>query len=76
MWGFVSVIVGGTLISPVTTTCPWRVFARRVRLAGHCGFGKASSRMARIRRCGDALGSVGALALGTHEVPDRGVGAR
>lgn len=29
VWGFVSVIVGGTLLGPVTTTSPWRVFGNR-----------------------------------------------
>ena len=29
VWGFVSVIVGGTLLAPVTTTSPWRVFGNR-----------------------------------------------
>ncbi len=29
VWGFVSVIVGGTLIGPANTTSPWRVFGNR-----------------------------------------------
>jgi hypothetical protein len=29
LWGFVSVIVGGTLIGPGNTTAPWRVFGNR-----------------------------------------------
>jgi hypothetical protein len=29
VWGFVSVIVGGTLIGPGNKTPPWRVFANR-----------------------------------------------